>query len=72
MVAATIGTALMVFVALSSATIARRRLPYELWYGIHLTVYAGIALAYLHQIPTGNDLTVNPAQAEYWIALYSR
>ena len=70
MVAATVGTGLMVFVGMSSVAIARRRLPYELWYGVHLTVYAGIALAYLHQIPTGNDLTVNPAQADYWIALY--
>jgi len=70
MVAATVGTGLMVFVGMSSVAIARRRLPYEFWYGVHLTVYAGIALAYLHQIPTGNDLTVNPAQADYWIALY--
>jgi predicted ferric reductase len=70
MVAATVGTGMMVFVGLSSLVIARRRLPYELWYGIHVTIYAGIALAYLHQIPTGNDLTVNPAQADYWIALY--
>jgi predicted ferric reductase len=70
MVAATVGTGLMVFVAVSSVAIARKRLPYELWYAIHVTVYAGIALGYLHQIPTGNDLTVNPAQADYWIALY--
>jgi predicted ferric reductase len=70
MVAATVGTGLMVFVGVSSLVIARRRLPYELWYGIHLTIYAGIGLGYLHQIPTGNDLTVNPVQADYWIALY--
>jgi predicted ferric reductase len=70
MIAATVGTGLMVFVGVSSFVIARRRLPYELWYGIHLTIYAAIALGYLHQIPTGNDLTVNPAQAHYWIALY--
>jgi predicted ferric reductase len=70
MVAATVGTGLMVFVGVTSVVIARRRLPYELWYAIHLTIYAAIALGYLHQIPTGNDLTVNPAQADYWIALY--
>jgi predicted ferric reductase len=70
MVAATIGTGLMVLVGVSSVAIARKRLPYEVWYTVHLTVYTGIALAYLHQIPTGNDLTVNPAQADYWIALY--
>jgi predicted ferric reductase len=70
MVAATVGTGLMLFIGVSSFVIARRLLPYELWYGIHLTIYAAIALGYLHQIPTGNDLTVNPAQAHYWIALY--
>jgi predicted ferric reductase len=70
MVAATVGTGLMVFVGVTSIVIARRRLPYELWHGIHLMIYAGIALGYLHQIPTGNDLTLNPAQADYWIALY--
>jgi predicted ferric reductase len=70
MVAATVGTGLMVLVGVTSFVLARRRLPYELWYAIHLTIYAGIALGYLHQIPTGNDLTVNPAQADYWIALY--
>ena len=69
-VTATIGTGLIAFVGVSSVVIARRHLPYELWHAIHLTIYAGIALAYLHQIPTGNDLTVNPAQADYWIALY--
>ncbi len=70
MVTATIGTALMIGVVVTSLVIARRRLPYEAWYAVHLTVYAGIALAYLHQIPTGNEFTTNPAQADYWIALY--
>jgi predicted ferric reductase len=70
MVAAAVGTGMMAFAGLSSLVIARRRLPYEVWYGIHVTIYAAIALAYLHQIPTGNDLTVNPAQAHYWISLY--
>lgn len=70
MITATVGTGLIVFVGVSSFVIARRRLPYELWHAIHLTIYAGIALTYLHQIPTGNDLTVHPAQAHYWIALY--
>ena len=70
MVTATIGTALMVAVVVVSLVIVRRRLPYEAWYAVHLTVYAGIALAYLHQIPTGNEFTANTAQADYWIGLY--
>jgi len=69
MVAATVGTAMMIAVVVGSFAIVRRRLPYELWYAIHFSVYAGIVLAYLHQIPTGNEFTVNPAQADYWIAL---
>lgn len=69
MVAATVGTALMLAVVAFSFVIVRRRLPYEAWYAIHLTVYGGIVLAYLHQIPTGNEFAVNPAQADYWIGL---
>jgi predicted ferric reductase len=71
MVTATIGTVLMVTVVATSIVIARRRLRYEAWYFVHVTVYAGIALAYLHQIPTGNEFAAHPVQADYWIALYA-
>jgi len=70
MVAATVGTALMIAVVGTSLVIVRRRLRYEAWYLVHLTAYAGIALAWVHQIPTGNDLTANPTAATYWTALY--
>ena len=39
--------------------IVRRRLPYEWWYAVHLTAYAAIALAWFHQIPTGNELVLD-------------
>jgi predicted ferric reductase len=48
----------------------RNRLPYEGWYFVHLSIYAGIALSYLHQLPTGNEFTTHTSQANYWIALY--
>jgi predicted ferric reductase len=70
MVTATIGTALLIAVVLSSLVVVRRRLPYEAWHFVHLSVYAGILLAYFHQIPTGNEFVVNPAQRDYWYALY--
>ncbi len=70
MVAATIGTVLMVAVVVSSLVVARRRLPYEAWYLVHLSAYAGIALAWVHQIPTGNELSANQAAAAYWTSLY--
>jgi len=70
MIAATVGTALMIGVVITSLVIVRRRLPYEAWYAVHLLAYAGIALAWVHQIPTGNDLTANATASAYWTALY--
>jgi predicted ferric reductase len=70
MVTATIGLALFVAVTVSSVVIVRRHLNYELWYGVHLTAYAAIALAWFHQIPTGGDLALGPGAAAYWRALF--
>jgi predicted ferric reductase len=70
MVAATAGTALLLLVVATSLTLARRRAPYELWYAVHLLSYAGIALGYLHQIPTGNDLTTDHTAQQLWHLQY--
>ncbi len=70
MIAATVGTGLVVLVVVSSVAIARRRLSYELWYAVHFTAYAGIALGWFHQIPTGNDLIHITAAERYWRGLY--
>lgn len=72
MVTATIGTALFVVVVITSVVIVRRRLSYELWYAVHLTAYAGIALAWFHEIPVGGDITpaFHPGYADYWKALF--
>jgi predicted ferric reductase len=70
MITATIGTALLILVVVSSVVIVRRRLRYEAWYLVHLAAYAGIALAWFHQIPTGNELVLDRTAADYWKALY--
>lgn len=70
MITATVGTGLLIAVVLTSLMIVRRRLPYEAWYAVHIFAYAGIALGYLHQIPTGNELTADPAAQRYWHLLY--
>jgi predicted ferric reductase len=70
MITATVGTVLMVAVVATSLVIVRRRLRYEAWYAVHLLAYAGIALAWFHQIPTGNELVVDRVAADYWRALY--
>jgi predicted ferric reductase len=70
MVEATIGTVLLIAVVVTSLVIVRRRLRYESWYLVHLLAYAGIVLGWFHQIPTGNELVLNPSAAAYWTALY--
>lgn len=67
--AATIGTGLMLLVVGTSLVIVRRRVRHEAWYAVHLSVYAGIVLGYLHEVPTGNDLTLPGAPRTYWYAL---
>ena len=70
MITATIGTVLLVAVVVTSIVIVKRRLRYEWWYSVHLLAYAGIALAWFHQIPTGNELVLDTIAADYWRALY--
>jgi hypothetical protein len=59
MVTATIGTVALLAVVATSVVIVKRRLRYEWWYAVHLLAYAGIALAWFHQIPTGNELVLD-------------
>jgi predicted ferric reductase len=70
MITATVGTGLMIGVVVSSIVIVRRRLRYEAWYAVHVAAYAAIALAWFHQIPTGNELAYDRLGADYWRALY--
>jgi predicted ferric reductase len=70
MVTATIGTVFLCAVAWTSIVIVRRRLRYEWWYAVHLLAYAGIALGWFHQIPTGNELVLDRVAADYWRSLY--
>jgi len=71
MVTATVGTGLLVAVVGTSYVIVRRRLRYEWWYAVHILAYAAIALAWFHQIPTGNELVLNTTAADYWRSLYA-
>ena len=53
MITATVGTALLIAVVVTSVVIVRRRLRYEAWYAVHLLAYAGIALAWFHSNTRG-------------------
>jgi predicted ferric reductase len=70
MISATIGTVFLGAVAWTSVVVVRRRLRYEWWYAVHFLAYAGIALGWFHQIPTGNELVLHPVVDDYWKSLY--
>jgi len=70
MIVATVGTFLLLVVTFSSIVAVRKRVSYEVWYAIHITAYAGIALGWFHQIPTGADIVHIPTAEWYWRSLY--
>jgi predicted ferric reductase len=70
-VTATVGTALLLAVVVTSVVAVRRKLSYEWWYAIHFTVYAALALSWFHMIPDGNELVVDRIAADYWRALFA-
>jgi predicted ferric reductase len=55
LIATTVGTLLLVAVAVASARAARRRLSYEAWHALHLLTYVGVALSFVHEL-AGPDL----------------
>ncbi|WP_235022705.1 ferredoxin reductase family protein [Amycolatopsis alkalitolerans] len=67
---ATIATALLVVVGVSSARRARRRLRYEGWHLLHLGAYLAVILGFLHQVSVGQDFVGSPIGRFYWWALY--
>lgn len=66
-VKALIGLILFVVIVAFSLPPVRRRLRYETWYGVHLLIYAAIALVFTHQI-NGTDLRSTFA-GSYWLVL---
>jgi predicted ferric reductase len=65
------GLLLMVAALVTSVLVLVKRMPYEVWYATHVTLYAAFALTFLHQVVSGSDLTDHPAFRFYWYALYA-
>jgi predicted ferric reductase len=68
---ATIGFILLIAVVGLSIAIVRRRLKYETWYFVHLTVYLMILLAFGHQLSVGTDFVGHAAFRLFWYVLYA-
>jgi predicted ferric reductase len=67
---ATVSMLLFIAVAVSSVRLARKKLSYESWHGIHLYAYLAIALGFAHQLVVGTDFVDDPVARCYWIGLY--
>lgn len=67
---AAIGTGSLVLIGLTSINGIRRRLPYDMWYHVHLLTYAAVFLTFWHQIAVGNDFAVESAAKKCWYLLY--
>jgi len=69
LMAATVGTALLIAVATASARAARHRLSYEQWHTLHLVTYLAVALTFAHQL-AGPDLAGHRLLQIAWALLY--
>src|SRR4051794_620877 len=66
MVTATVGTVLLVLVGVTCGPAVRRRLPYGVWWLVHVTAYVAVVLAFAHQLDTGDDFVGRPTAAGVW------
>ena len=68
---ATIALGLLLAVVVTSVVVVRRRLSYRVWHALHVSVYVAVALAFSHQLATGNEFQQQPLARAYWWALYA-
>lgn len=68
--AAVAGTAALFALGASCARWARSRMSYEAWYWLHLTSYAAVFLAFLHQLSAGPTFLGSPVYRALWLLLY--
>ena len=68
---ATVATGILVGIGLLAIRAVRRRLPYELWYFLHLATYLILLLAYGHQFADGQELSKGGVAHGYWTGLYA-
>jgi predicted ferric reductase len=71
LMAATVGTLLIVAVGVLSVRAARKRVSYETWHAIHLLVYVAVALSFVHQL-AGPDLAGHRLLQLIWALLYAQ
>jgi predicted ferric reductase len=67
---ATVGAGLLMMAGVTSYHRARARMKYETWWAVHLYMYLGLGLSFIHQIDTGAPFVGHPLARAWWIALW--
>jgi len=70
MLEATIALGLMLVIGLVSLPLARSRVSRESWWLLHLTIYAALVLALLHELALGPSFVNHPLATAVWIAVW--
>jgi predicted ferric reductase len=70
MISAFVATGILVAICLLAIRTVRRRMPYEIWYYIHLASYLILLWGYGHQFALGAELMKPGFARWYWISLY--
>jgi len=65
-----LAAAVFVAIAVVSTRALRRRLPYEVWHGLHLLIYLALGLAFVHQLQETTTFTSSAFAELYWWALW--
>jgi predicted ferric reductase len=71
MLEATIALGLMLVIGLVSLPLARSRVSRESWWLLHLTIYAALVLALLHELALGPSFVNHPLATAVWIAVWA-
>jgi predicted ferric reductase len=70
MISTFVATGLLIAVGIMAMRFIRSRLPYEIWYRLHLSTYVVLLLGYGHQFADGRDLSQPGLAHTYWLSLY--
>ncbi|MGW2045085.1 ferredoxin reductase family protein [Streptomyces sp. NPDC001858] len=65
-----LAAAVIVVIAAISTRPLRRRLPYEVWHGLHLLLYVALGLSFVHQLQETTTFTSSAFAEAYWWILW--
>jgi predicted ferric reductase len=67
---AAMGVVALAVVVITSVRLARKKIRYEAWHVLHLYAYAGVGLAWPHEVWTGTDFVISTVARTYWWVLW--